>query len=391
MQHADEKLKTLFERFRVAPASNAFVELTSALLARGHVTEALRVAEHGLQLDPRSIPGRTERAAALLALGRPRIAFIEVQRVLAQAPDNAMALRLLGEIYKNAGVPNRAAALLSQRQENSKSKPPSSIRIASLVEEKSSETIPLLFSDLTKDLGLGASLAPDINQPVEITQVIRKRGMIQPPRSGSELTAIEGPIVDTQLSNQFRPLPIPLGTGNAPKRNDVQVPSPTKSPANLLEAITSRLAKFTNAKAADTDASASSQQMDETPTAFKPYQQPPPRYTSTADTQDDLIAASSTDTTTPSLTQLGFDTLGSGETITQLAVPAMPQNTATNGQIAKAKPKRIGVKRLDGPAYIKPKSSNLRIILTSLILISMCAYVTVIVWYSWKTIRIWFP
>ena len=72
MPHADEALKSLVARFREDPGSSAFTELSAALLARGHASEALRIAEHGLQLQPDSVDGRIERAASLLALGRTR-------------------------------------------------------------------------------------------------------------------------------------------------------------------------------------------------------------------------------------------------------------------------------------------------------------------------------
>lgn len=115
MPHADEALKSLISRFREAPSSPAFTDLAAALLVRGHASEALRVAEHGLQLMPASVDGRIERAAALLALGRPRVAFIELKRALAINPSNRRAMRLLGKVYIEAGAPGRAAELLAQR------------------------------------------------------------------------------------------------------------------------------------------------------------------------------------------------------------------------------------------------------------------------------------
>lgn len=113
--HADEALKSLVLRFREAPGSAAFTELAAALLARGHAAEALRIAEHGLQLLPGDVEGRIERAAALLALGRPRVAFVELKRALAINATNRRAMRLLGKVYVDAGAPTRAAELLAQR------------------------------------------------------------------------------------------------------------------------------------------------------------------------------------------------------------------------------------------------------------------------------------
>src|SRR5688572_11929873 len=115
MPHADEALKSLVARFKEAPGSPVFTELAAALLARGHAAEALRIAEHGLQLVPLSVDGRIERAAALLAMGRPRVAFVELKRALAINPTNRRAMRLLGKVYVDAGAPTKAAELLAQR------------------------------------------------------------------------------------------------------------------------------------------------------------------------------------------------------------------------------------------------------------------------------------
>jgi hypothetical protein len=114
MSLADEALKSLVTRFKDAPA-NAFTDLAATLLARGHAAEALRIAEHGLQIVPASVDGRIERAAALLALGRPRVAYVELKRALAINPTNRRAMRLLGKVYVDAGAPSRAAELLAQR------------------------------------------------------------------------------------------------------------------------------------------------------------------------------------------------------------------------------------------------------------------------------------
>src|SRR5688572_847536 len=119
MPHADEALKSLVSRFKDAPGSPAFTELAAALLARGHAAEALRIAEHGLQIVPTSVDGRIERAAALLALGRPRVAFVELKRALAINPTHRRAMRLLGKVYVDAGSPHRAAELLAQRSKGS--------------------------------------------------------------------------------------------------------------------------------------------------------------------------------------------------------------------------------------------------------------------------------
>ncbi len=218
--HADEALKSLVARFQADPAE-AFIELCAALLARGHASEALRVAEHGLQMEPTSVEGRIERAASLLALGRPRVAYVELRRALAIDPSHRRAMRLLGKAFVDAGAPTRAADLLAKRSMNEDSEdtrsdtaktpppkvakprlpPPSAdtkpLQAARSTTEPRGQSIPDLFSALTKDLGLGGAVPEAPVRRVEVTQIIRRKGLPRAPRSASELVAIEGPIVDT--------------------------------------------------------------------------------------------------------------------------------------------------------------------------------------------------
>ena len=221
--HADEALKTLVQRFKAAPGSSAFSELAGALLSRGHAGEALRITEHGLQLVPGSVEGRVQRAAALLAQSRPRMAYVELQRALAIEPNHRRARRLLGRAYVDAGAPERAARLLAQRSTGATDDAatriaPASNLAAALVNdlteeapttetvwpassEQGSSNLPALFTALTKDLGLGSAVpeAPAPQRRVEVTQIIRRKALPRPPRSASELAEIDGPIVDTSL------------------------------------------------------------------------------------------------------------------------------------------------------------------------------------------------
>lgn len=221
--HADEALKSLVARFKADP-SEVFLELSAALLARGHASEALRVAEHGLQIVPTSVEGRVERAASLLALGRPRVAYVELRRALAIDPTHRRGMRLLGKAFRDAGVPHRAAKLLAKRSMNEQEadqppRPVPKVRMPPPAEDTKpmakasspppsqedfpSDGIPDLFSSLTKDLGLGAAMPEAPVRRVEVTQIIRRKGLPRPPRSASELAAIEGPIVDTTQPGQL--------------------------------------------------------------------------------------------------------------------------------------------------------------------------------------------
>lgn len=259
MPHADEALKSLVARFKEAPGSPVFTELAAALLARGHAAEALRIAEHGLQLVPSSVDGRIERAASLLALGRPRVAFVELKRALAINPTNRRAMRLLGKVFVDAGTPGKAAELLAQRfkagdsknekleqdgeqnepthvtqmayserdppplppprqdtaplpkrpavredREAPKKPPVKDLELENLPALSQGAAIPDLFSDLTRDLGLsGPEPAERAPSRVEVTQIIRRKPKDPRPRSPSELAMIEGPIVDTTQPGQI--------------------------------------------------------------------------------------------------------------------------------------------------------------------------------------------
>jgi tetratricopeptide repeat protein len=323
--HADEDLKSLVARFKQSPGSSAFTELAAALLVRGHAAEALRIAEHGLQLIPESVDGRIERAAALLALGRPRVAYVELKRALAINPTNRRAMRLLGKVYVDVGAPSRAAELLAQRFKNGEGSEdeteathvtqapfpaehrvsvpasnalstradteplrkkegsipaisgqerrieerraderraddrreargaPDNVRThpdgpsplaaqeaqlrreaaapekgsaATSGQRKKETALPDLFSDLTRDLGLGTPAPETPQKRVEVTQVIRRRGVRA--RSPSELAQIEGPIVDTTQPGQIHEI-----------SSDIGVPQGPGEPPPLFDAVTS--------------------------------------------------------------------------------------------------------------------------------------------------------
>jgi hypothetical protein len=277
---ADETLKAMFARFRAAPESPIFEELAEALLARGHANEALQITEHGLQKLPTHVGGRIQRAAALIALGRPKVAYIELLRALAIESDNARAQRLLGRVFVEAGAPDRAAKLLAKRHQNRRREEPPKPAVAPVAappipdvdqEETrrieipfeiaskpatvaetpgpeahlsqdllplepaeptaklSAPTIPRadvanLFAELTKDLGLKPE-RPVVSR-VEVTQVIRMR---QAPKPRPHLSSIDGPIVDTTHPGELELL----------DDADIEPIEATKTPASLFDVVTS--------------------------------------------------------------------------------------------------------------------------------------------------------
>lgn len=233
MPQRDEALKSLVVKFEAAPGSRAFVELAAALLARGHASESLRVAEHGLQLVPDSVEGRVERAAALLALGRPRVAYVELVRALAIHPGHKRGMRLLGKTFRDAGAPGRAAKLLAKRSKlsahggsksvNAGPKEPAWQSPPPAPPASSTDHVPALFSALTKDLGLGGAVPVRKAPPrVEVTQIMRRKAAPRPPRSASELVEIDGPIVDTTQPGQLED----LGLSDEPADVTTREPAP---------------------------------------------------------------------------------------------------------------------------------------------------------------------
>lgn len=227
MPEQDEALKTLVQRFRRAPESDAFIALAAQLHARGHATDALRIVDHGLGVRPDALEARAERAAILLSLDRPRSAYVELCRVLAAAPDHRRAQRLLGQALVQAGRPERAANLLSLRagqsrrtsddadtahdfpgaaalQDRAHTIP--SPTVVPMEEPATDHHLPpgarppelsTLFAGLTEDLGLPATERVPAHSAVEVTQVIRRRAVM---RRDSELRPVRGPIVDTARS-----------------------------------------------------------------------------------------------------------------------------------------------------------------------------------------------
>jgi len=161
-------------------------------------------------------------------------------------------MRLLGQVFKDAGLPERAAALLAQRHLGAPSRAPSTVDARPLYEPlpqpkqvapaetpseghtilktsvpaaprglppisttkpsapakglmgvESSTEIQDLFASLTKDLGLGPS-EPQVPTRVEVTQVMRLRRLPQDEPREAELSSIEGPIVEATQPGQIQ-------------------------------------------------------------------------------------------------------------------------------------------------------------------------------------------
>jgi tetratricopeptide (TPR) repeat protein len=216
--HADEALKSLVADCKASPDAESYRKLSIALTARGHALEAVAALDRALDIEPLSTDVRIERAMALVALDRHRSAYVELRKILAIDPTHRRAKRLLGRVYADAGLPDRAAGLLRMEERSTSSasvgvNPPrrTSIKEASISPPARTETltqpntrasaanggqayereISSVFPDLARDLGL----TEGSGRPIEVTQIIRRR--VAPSRNQSTLLAIAGPIVDT--------------------------------------------------------------------------------------------------------------------------------------------------------------------------------------------------
>ncbi|MBX2810890.1 MAG: tetratricopeptide repeat protein [Myxococcales bacterium] len=191
--NAKELLTSLLVKLSQDPAKS-FVDLAAILTSRGHLMEALRVTEHGLQVVPHSAEGRTERAAALLTLDRPRAAYLELVRALAIEPNHRRALRLMGQVYKETGAPEKAAALLTGRMTDSEV--PSTVLVLDNSQypekdaEEASQDSMTLISNLANSLNL--SLNETIPN-IEATQITKQRAP-SPNWRDPEPTIIDHPI-----------------------------------------------------------------------------------------------------------------------------------------------------------------------------------------------------
>lgn len=89
-----------------------FVGLSEEYRRLGRFREAVEVAEAGLRHHPNYIAGRLSLARALIGLGAPGRARIELERIVAMVPDNLAALKLLAEICRDLNLEDRASAHL---------------------------------------------------------------------------------------------------------------------------------------------------------------------------------------------------------------------------------------------------------------------------------------
>lgn len=104
------RIEDLRRRLDREPGSRLFAQLAEELRKAGELDEAIRVARDGLGRHPNYPSARMTLGRALFDLGDLRAARDELQAVVAAAPDNILACRLLGEALEGLGQREEAAA-----------------------------------------------------------------------------------------------------------------------------------------------------------------------------------------------------------------------------------------------------------------------------------------
>lgn len=102
------RIEDLRRRVQKDPASIAFAQLAEELRRSGDLQGAVDASVAGLAIHPSYLSARVTLGRALLELNRLDEARIELERVLAGAPENLAARRGLGEIYNRHGDIERA-------------------------------------------------------------------------------------------------------------------------------------------------------------------------------------------------------------------------------------------------------------------------------------------
>ncbi len=107
---SNARINDLRSRLEREPASRLFAQLAEELRKAGELDEAIRVARDGLTRHTSYPSARMTLARALFDLGDARAARVELEAVVASAPDNILAVRLLGEALEGLGLHEAAAA-----------------------------------------------------------------------------------------------------------------------------------------------------------------------------------------------------------------------------------------------------------------------------------------
>ncbi len=103
------RVEELRKRLEREPGSRLFAQLAEELRKDGQIVEAIRVSRDGLAKHPSYPSARMTLARCLFDSGDLAGARRELEQVVAAAPDNLLAQRLLGESCEGLGEPAAAA------------------------------------------------------------------------------------------------------------------------------------------------------------------------------------------------------------------------------------------------------------------------------------------
>lgn len=104
------RIDDLRRRLDKEPGSRLFAQLAEELRKAGELDEAISVARDGLAKHPAYASARMTLGRALFDLGDLQAARTELEIVVAAAPDNILACRLLGEALEGLSLYDDAAA-----------------------------------------------------------------------------------------------------------------------------------------------------------------------------------------------------------------------------------------------------------------------------------------
>src|SRR5262245_62735420 len=97
------KILDLARRLEKDPGSRLFLELAKAYHEEGRVAEAASTCEHGIKRHPGYLSARVLAGRIYFDMGRLPESREEMEGVLAQAPDNLVARRILALISLEEG------------------------------------------------------------------------------------------------------------------------------------------------------------------------------------------------------------------------------------------------------------------------------------------------
>jgi len=105
-----EWIEDLRRRVRLDPASIAFAQLAEELRRAGQWADAVETCRAGLAMHPSYAAARVTLARALIELNELEAATSEIERAVADAPDNVRAIRTRADIYQRRGRLSEALA-----------------------------------------------------------------------------------------------------------------------------------------------------------------------------------------------------------------------------------------------------------------------------------------